>query len=712
MFKEQLLTEIELIQSPHLILDKSLKVVSSNSAFTSFFKLNFKKIKGRVLFGSGKEAVWKLPTVTSYLKKSLSSKNGIADFEINFEFPKVGQKNIKIRSQRIRWKDHETPSILLTFNDLTELKILEELAFASMERTHALQVILRAANEASTLEEVAQPLMKAICDLTSWESCSVHGFDESLMGDVQVTSRQFFYSNEKMKKTWVQFESMRSKVQLGLPQKVLKSKKAQLTYSISKDSRFKNLKSKEFLVNSGFAFPVFVRGKVAAIIEFWTSDSFHPTRETLELITAAASQMSQVLLRKQIEDENKVLLQRESELRGSAERDNKTKDFFIATLSHELRTPLTSILLWIQIVNDSRSTPEKIQQGIAAIEVSAHIQEKLINDLLDTSRIVMGKLHMEFSDVNLALVLKVTLDSVAAEANEKLIKFIVKVSDKVGPVSGDSLRLQQILWNLVTNAIKFSPFQGKIYVSLKEVILENKRFAEIRVEDHGCGIPKQFLTQVFDWFSQVDNSRIREHNGLGLGLAISKNLVELQGGFIFAESDGLNEGAQMTVQLPIKVIGDKIVPSYQGGTPKLLGQKVDDKEHSCDQMLCGRRILIVENEESIAKSLSMLLTESDAEVLYSLNVASAFKVFKSFKPDIVLCDIGMPGHDGFSLVKKIRKLKASKGGKTPCIAVTAYVSKEDIQHALEAGFQIHVAKPIDMVELINSINILTSKTKV
>jgi signal transduction histidine kinase/CheY-like chemotaxis protein len=396
--------------------------------------------------------------------------------------------------------------------------------------------------------------------------------------------------------------------------------------------------------------------------------------------------------------------------RAEAERINQAKDLFLATLSHELRTPLTSILSWAQLLRMGKLDAEKSQRAFGIIESSAKAQGQLISDLLDVSRAIMGKLPMQIRQIDPAAIVHAAIETIRPLMEEKSIQLKVKLGHILGVASADPIRLKQVIWNLLTNAIKFSEKGSEIEISLEQIELESKQNYQIKVTDSGKGIPSDFLPHIFEKFSQVDSTSTRVHGGLGLGLAIVRNLIELQGGTVQAESLGVGKGATFTVTLPLA--SHTSVSEAAGATSlskePLLKTTVEKDE---SPNLNGFRVLVTDDEEFAREAFGELLKSWGAEVRTAASVTEALIVFLEFKPHLLMSDIGMPGEDGYSLIRKIRELEKEQGCDIPALALTAYASSGDIDHAHSAGFNAHLAKPVESTDLARAINGLINVLK-
>ncbi len=397
--------------------------------------------------------------------------------------------------------------------------------------------------------------------------------------------------------------------------------------------------------------------------------------------------------RSRLENELKSLLVREREARNEAEKANRTKDVFLATLSHELRTPLSAILTWSQLIGHNRVDAAMTKQGAAVIEQSAKAQSQLIDDLLDISRIISGKLALTIRDVDPAMVIRSAVESVRALSEKKSIEIQMLLPADQSRILADPVRLQQIIWNILTNAIKFSPKGGMIEVRLETIMLQDNLFSQIKVRDFGKGIPEDFLENIFNRFSQADSASTRLHGGLGLGLSIVRNLAELQGGKVKAENATKGTGAILTVLFPLSAPQTDIMasPLKEDGENQIVEEVLPCLE--------GLRILFVEDDDNTRAALSIYLKSFGAQVRSAASSQEALYLLNDSSFDIIISDIAMPNEDGYSLMTKIRSLQDPKKKNIPAIALTAYASIDDSSHALDVGFQAHVAKPVEASQL-------------
>lgn len=373
---------------------------------------------------------------------------------------------------------------------------------------------------------------------------------------------------------------------------------------------------------------------------------------------------------------------------------SRTKDEFLATLSHELRTPLNAIVGWSQILrSDSTPNPEDLREGLQVIERNARVQTQLIEDLLDMSRIISGKVRLNVQPVDLSEVIDAAEASVAPAAEAKGIRIQKIVEPLAGPVMGDPSRLQQIVWNLLSNAIKFTPKEGRVQLILKQV----NSHLEIVVSDTGAGIKPEFLPHVFERFRQADATTTRRFGGLGLGLAIVKHLSEMHGGDVRAASPGENMGATFTVLLPLAIAHQHEAQSTQERehprAPK--GMPMD-----CPPALDGAHILMIDDERDSRALVKRILEECQAIVTMAASAEEGLAALRQQKADVIISDVGMPGTDGYQFIRAVRQLSEDEGGNSPAIALTAFARSEDRQRAMLAGFDMHIAKPVEPAELI------------
>ena len=401
-------------------------------------------------------------------------------------------------------------------------------------------------------------------------------------------------------------------------------------------------------------------------------------------------------------EERKRLLDSERSARAAVERMSDMKDLFLANLSHELRTPLNAIVGWSQVLRRGSRDESDLLKGLETIERNARMQAQLIEDLLDMNRIASGKVRLDVQPIEPASFIEAAIETVRPAADAKGIGLEKLLDPAAGPISGDPNRLQQVVWNLLSNAIKFTSKGGKVQVLLERV----NSHIEISVADTGIGIAPEFLAHVFERFRQADSSTARRYGGLGLGLSIVKQLVELHGGTVRAESPGEERGATFTVTLPLTVVHR---PAY---AEERLHPKAPSPISTDFKALnlSGIKVLVVDDEADARDLIKRVLTDCKAEVFTASTAGEAVLLVETEKPHILVSDIGMPEVDGFELLRRVRALGHARGGRIPAIALTAFARTEDRTRALRAGFLVHVAKPVEPSELVATVATIAGRT--
>jgi PAS domain S-box-containing protein len=425
-----------------------------------------------------------------------------------------------------------------------------------------------------------------------------------------------------------------------------------------------------------------------------------PVKDASGRIVGASKIARDITDRKRVAVERERLLAAEVAAREDAERVSLMKDEFLATLSHELRTPLNAILGWSHLLSSGEAggESEDLRQGLEIIARNARAQSQLVEDLLDMSRIVSGNVRLDVRWAVLVAVIGAAVESVQPSAQAKGIRLLKIIDPSAEALSADPARLQQVVWNLLSNAVKFTPRGGKIEVILARV----NSHIEIRVHDTGLGIAPEFLPHVFERFRQADSSSTRRYGGLGLGLAIVKQLVELHGGSVRAQSQGEGRGSTFIVSLPLAPV--RMQP--QEAAPPTATTEGSQTVTSPDQDgvdLSGIKVLVVDDEPDALDLIKRVLALRQATVITAATAADGLKLLQSDRPDVLVSDIGMPEHDGYHFIRDVRRLPPSAGGRTPAVALTAFARSEDRTRAMMAGYQIHLAKPIEPRELLVTV---------
>ena len=402
-------------------------------------------------------------------------------------------------------------------------------------------------------------------------------------------------------------------------------------------------------------------------------------------------------------EEREQLLESERAARTESDRASRLKDEFLATLSHELRTPLNAVLGWAQLVRARARTPQEVADGLATIERNARAQAQIIDDLLDMSRIVSGKMRLDVQPIDLAALVESAVDGVRPAAEAKAIRLQTTLDRRAGAIQADPGRLQQVLWNLLSNALKFTPRDGAVHVTLAR----EDAHVELNVNDTGQGIRPEFLPYLFDRFRQGDASTTREHRGMGLGLSIVKSIVEMHGGTVTARSDGDGQGAAFIVRLPLMVTRQVAVTDQRRPAAALTEETAVEAPS-----LAGLRVLVVDDEPDARELVSRILLEYGADVVAVNTARDALDRLDAVRPDVIVSDLGLPRSDGYSLIREVRRRPRHAGGDVPALALTAFARSEDRRRALMAGYQAHLAKPAEPSELVTLIASLTGRLAV
>ena len=558
--------------------------------------------------------------------------------------------------------------------------------------------ITRTLADTVSLETAVPAILQAFCEHMNAEICCLWSLDEAgtelFCADIASTGKGDEFSsfiNESRR--------LRLAKGIGLPGQVWKKNASVWLPNTVRGDKFPRATFAAALgLHSAVGFPVKISREFHGVIEFFTRRPLMPDQPLLNMLDAISSEIGQFIQRKRVEAERENLLLREKTLRERAEMASRLKDEFLATVSHELRTPLNAIIGWGQILQSGKLSPKKQEEALNTIFRNAKSQAQLINDLLDTSRLMTGNLLLNLSPTPVIPVIESAIDAVRPAAEAKEITFSTAYNAKIESITCDSQRLQQIIWNLLTNAVKFTPNGGRVTIALEQT----DETIQLVVSDNGEGISPDFLPFVFDRFRQADSSSTRIHNGLGLGLAIVRHLAELHGGAVSVTSEGQDKGAVFIVTLPLSLI---VETPAKTAKEKTNGHK---QLESSKNGLSGIRVLVVDDDADTCEMLTFALNLLGAEAQATKSVAEAFASIADWKPDVLLTDINMPGEDGYSLIAKLR---ASNGrdANIPAIALTALARPEDSEAALSAGFQLHLSKPVNIEELAEAISNLAKK---
>ena len=483
--------------------------------------------------------------------------------------------------------------------------------------------------------------------------------------------------------------------QVGLPGRIWSWGRPAWIPNLKKDANFPLGPFAERAgLRATFGFPILLGDEVIGVIEFFSQEIRQPDEELLEMIGSVGSQIGQFQERKRAEEKLAHLLVRERSARADAEKANRLKDEFLATLSHELRTPLNAVIGWSRMLKSGRLDQESATHAIDVIERNAWAQKQIIEDILDVSRVITGKLQLHLGPVNLVTVVNAALDAVRPAFEAKDISVVTNYEPELKIVTGDADRLQQVVWNLLSNASKFTSPGGEVGIT----VTQDRTHAEIEISDTGPGIAPEFLPHVFERFRQADGSTTRTHGGLGLGLAIVRHLVELHGGLIGAENATVRSGAVFSVKLPL--------PS--GEVALAASHTAPAEQHATEVDLADVKILVVEDEVDALDLLAIDLREHGAHVIGVASAAEALELLREQEFDLMISDIGMADTDGYSLIKQVRESEGDEH-HIPAIALTAYARAQDRLRAIAAGYNTHVAKPVEIRELVSVVKCLTGK---
>lgn len=595
------------------------------------------------------------------------------------------EERVKLRTVQLETVNRELE------NEINVRKMSE--ARLAIEHT-----ITRTLADANSLENAAPLILKAFCDYLHADVSCLWLADEKC----SELSCAYVQTSEKTVSDVSNFvnESRRMTLQrgVGLPGFVWeKNTPVWLPNTVRGEKYPRASIAANCGLHSAVGFPIKIGREFYGVIEFFTRQELLPDEALNEMLEATGSEIGQFIERKRVEAERENLLIREKLLREQAERASRLKDEFLATVSHELRTPLNAILGWGHMLQAQHLDEPDKTHALETIYRNAKSQAQLIDDLLDTSRLITGNLRLNLSPTAVIPVIESALDVVRPTAEAKGITLSKFYEAKVDTITCDAQRLQQMIWNLLTNAVKFTPNGGEVQIKFEQT--ENA--IQITVCDTGQGIPAEFLPYVFDRFRQADSSNTRKHNGLGLGLAIVRHLAELHGGNVTAESEGANQGATFIIKLPCSTDAANQSTSDQTNHEE---SGSNGKRQISHPNLKGVRVLVVDDDHDTCEMLTFVLNQWGAETQAKMSVAEALKAFESWQPDILLSDISMPGEDGYSLINKIRTSGAAEKANIPAVALTALARPEDSEKALSAGYQMHVAKPIDTEKLVDVIS--------
>jgi PAS domain S-box-containing protein len=678
---------INTVIDPLLVLDDDLQIQTANHAFYEMFEVSREETQGVRLDELGNRD-W-TTRLRTFVKDSRSGNGQFDAIEVDHEFPTTGRRTVWLKARRLSRQGSAGQMTLLSIHDITERKRAEVLLNSQKQ---ALQLLAEDASLQTVLEflisvverESADGMLAAITLLNEAGTHFLRGMGTSLPEEFNAA-----------------VEGVAVNSPSGLCAHALTLREPLAVYDFNEDTRWQPFG--EFVapygLRSGWSTPLISSsGLILGTFANYFRYACDPTPKNRELVEMVTRTAAIAIERKRAEELRERLLANEHHARKQADEANRVKDEFLATVSHELRTPLNAILGWAHMLKRGALDEATTTQGLEVITRNALAQNQLISDLLDVSRIISGQLRCEMGAVDLIPVIEAAVDAIRPAADAKAVELTLTFDSAAGMVSGDAGRLQQIVLNLLTNAVKFTSRNGHVDVQLKS----GERSVVIIVSDTGEGIRPDFLPYIFDRFRQAEGTASRQHGGLGLGLGIVRHLVELHGGTVCAASDGIGRGATFTAMFPLIAVSRE-------ETGMTSAQVSKNESNNSSFALKGMRVLVVDDEPDARDLVTMALTQGGAEVRASATASEGLEVLYQWKPDVLVSDIGMPGEDGYELIKKVRALEPEHGGTIPAVALTGYASDDDAVRARLAGYELHLPKPVSPSDLIAKLASLVIK---
>ncbi|MCM3904048.1 MAG: PAS domain S-box protein [Pyrinomonadaceae bacterium] len=613
----------------------------------------------------------------------------LSDYDARLRCKDGSIKHVRINSSVFREQGRFVHTRSFT-RDITEGRVTG--------RRLALQyAVTRILSDSTDFIESTRRILQVTCTGLEWDAGGLWTIDDN----AQVLRCVDFYATSPTAVS--EFEKCSRGISFkkgeGLPGRIWqKGAPARIDY-IPEDPNFPRAAvARQEGFNSAFGFPILLGDEVLGVLDFFSKEIREPDDELVQLAASIGGQIGQFTKRKRAEDERAELLERERDARADAEKANRLKDEFLATLSHELRTPLNAVIGWSRMLRSGRLDKESAAHAVEVIERNAWSQKQIIEDILDVSRVITGKLHLNLGPVDLVAVVDAALDAVRPALEAKAIKIETIIDAGLRIVQGDADRLQQVVWNLLSNAAKFTPSGGRVGVRLSH----NNAHVQIQVSDSGPGIDPAFLPHVFERFRQADGTTTRTYGGLGLGLAIVRHLVELHGGIITAQNRADGPGAIFTVRLRL--------PTGELRPEALSGALVDVKDSESETpSLDNLRILVVDDERDTLDLVTMDLTQHGASVTGVTGAAEALSALQHSHFDLLISDIAMPETDGYELIRQVRKRESGQEKRLPAVALTAYARVQDRMRAIMAGYNTNVVKPVEANELVTVVASLVGR---
>ncbi|MBW4458622.1 MAG: PAS domain S-box protein [Nostoc indistinguendum CM1-VF10] len=583
--------------------------------------------------------------------------------------------------------DHTVESTVGLSRDISDRKLADAIITTDLKNTRLLRDLSARMITEDNIQVLYDEIMAAAIALTRADAGTVQLLDEATQELVLLASKGF-------DQTIIDhFERVNASSNTSCGLALLRGTRAFIDFDMPECND--PCGALRMHVNAGYlcaqSTPLLSRsGRPMGMVSTHWHQYHRPTEQELGFLDLLARQAADLIEQRQTQAERKQILEREQAAREEAERANRIKDEFLAVLSHELRSPLNPILGWTQLLQNGKLDEAHRAEALKTIERNAKLQAQLIEDLLDISRIMQGKLSLTAAPVSLTFVISAAIETVRLAAEAKHIRLQIDLDNTAAPISGDAARLQQVVWNLLSNAVKFTPNGGQVTVELRQL----NQLAQIRVIDTGKGINPQFLPYMFEYFRQEDGSTTRKFGGLGLGLAIARQIVEMHGGTVRAESFGEGQGATFIVQLPAMEqtasIGSEPVQTQTGA----------------ELPLKGIHILLIDDEPDTREFQAFVLEQSGAKVTAVASGLEALQALEQSIPNVLVSDIGMAQMDGYMLIEQIRSRPLQHGGMIPAIALTAYAAEMDQHRALQVGFQTHITKPVEPEVLVRAITVL------
>ncbi|MGH7403204.1 MAG: PAS domain S-box protein [Candidatus Rokuibacteriota bacterium] len=639
--RDQAQAIIATVRGPLVVLDADLRVVTASRSFYEAFRVADEVTEGHFFFDLG-NGQWDIPALRTLLAEILPRDSAVDDFEVEHDFETIGRRTMLLHARRVVSTGGRPAAILLAIEDVTDRRMAEE----AMRRLAAVVDGSEDAIVSKTLDGVITSWNRGAEQMFGYSAAEVIGRPITVIIPPDRTGEEVDIMSRLRRGEGSQYEAVR----------------------VRKDG---------------------VRLDVSLTVS--------PVRNTAGRVIGGSKIARDITERKQIERERAELLGREQAVRAAAEAATAAKDRFVAVLSHELRTPLNAMLGWTRMLRTHNLDQATVARALEVIERNTLLQARLIEDLLDASRIVAGTLSLETRPVMVAAAVEGAIGAVRGAAEARGVRLESQIDMSAGPVRGDPTRLQQIVWNLVSNAIKFTPRGGRVDVALAR----RGAAAEISVRDTGEGISAEELPHIFDR-SGVAHAGTQSHGGLGLGLSIVRHLVELHRGTVRADSAGPGQGAAFTVTLPVTDEG-------AGDGTGADGTAAGDLAASPLPALDGVRVLVVDDEADARDLMRAVLAQSGAQVTVAATARGALEALGRAPFDVLVSDIAMPEDDGYALIRAVRALDGERGGRIPALALTAYARIEDRAEAIAAGYQQHAAKPIEPAELAAAVAALAGR---